>query len=76
MGIDGIILQHGSRAMISDLASALSASWTDHFSSASETGMMALYLVVFDAILPAHSAGAQRIRPMASSIARALRLDE
>ncbi|UFW51386.1 MULTISPECIES: hypothetical protein [Bradyrhizobium] len=62
--------------MISDLASALSANWTDHFSSASETGMMALYLVAFDAIMPAHSAGAQRIRPMASSIARALRLDE
>ncbi|MGY4626972.1 hypothetical protein ACVWY3_004728 [Bradyrhizobium sp. USDA 4486] len=63
--INDIILQHGSWAMISDLASALSAKRTDHFRSASEAGL-----------LPAHSAAVQRIRRMASGIARALRLHE
>lgn len=61
--------------MISDLASALSANWTDHFRSASEAGMMALS-PVFDAIMPAHSAAGQRIRRMAPGAARALRLHE
>ncbi|MFK4719057.1 MULTISPECIES: hypothetical protein [Bradyrhizobium] len=61
--------------MIFDLASALSANWTDHFRSASEAGMMTLS-PVFDAIMPVHAAAAQRIRRMASGIARALRLHE
>jgi hypothetical protein len=53
--IDGILLQYGSRAMIFDLASALSANWTDHFCSASQAGMMTLS-PVFDAIMPVHAA--------------------
>lgn len=61
--------------MISDLANALPANWTDHLRSASEAGMMALSRV-FEAIMPAHSAAGQRIRRMAPGTARARRLHE
>ncbi|MDA9483399.1 hypothetical protein XI07_15525 [Bradyrhizobium sp. CCBAU 11445] len=49
---DGTILQHGWPAMISNLASRLSADWTGYCRSVSEAGMMALSRV-FDATMPA-----------------------